>query len=385
MGALSDGPRTHYVYLIPGLFGFGSLAGYDYFFHLEAAIAERFSRAGVPLRLELVPSLPTASILARAVLAARTVTRTAGGDAGPIHFVGHSSGGLDARLLLSPSARLPLSESERAFLPRVRTMVGINAPHYGTPLAGYFSTVAGTRFLYVLSLLTVTTLTLGQTPLAALAGVMGAVRALDDGLGLDIRLIDDLTENVLRVVGTRGRREIRDFLTGIQQDQSGIHQLMPEVSELFNATVEDAPTVRYGCVATAAPAPGARRALGAVLSPLRALHLAAYTTLYGVACQADRRYPYALPTEQQARVLGRGLPAGVGPGNVDGVVPTLSMLWGELLWCGAGDHLDVVGHCSDDAKPPTHVDWLRSGAHFTPRQFETMVDAVCEFLLRRSE
>jgi triacylglycerol lipase len=384
MAPLADSTRTHHVYLIPGLFGFASLAGYDYFAHLETAIAERFAGAGVPLRLELVPSLPTASIPARAALAAQTMARTAGrsgNGGGPIHLVGHSSGGLDARLLLSPGVRLPIAAEELAVTRRVRTLVGINTPHYGTPLAAYFSTVSGTRFLYLLSLLTVTSLSLGQVPLSALAGLVGLVKAIDAGLGLDIRLIDDLTENVLRVVGEQGRGEIRAFLTGVQEDQSGILQLMPEVAELFNATVQDSPDVRYGSVATSAPPPTPRRVLGAVLSPMNALHLAAYTTLHGVASQADRRYPYAAPTAQQAQALARGLRREIRPSNVDGVVPTLSMLWGELIWCGAADHLDIVGHFGDDTVSPRHVDWLRSGAGFNRHEFAEMVDALCAFML----
>ncbi|HEX7667950.1 MAG TPA: hypothetical protein VF395_00095 [Polyangiaceae bacterium] len=372
---------THHVYLIPGLFGFASLAGYDYFAHLETAISERFAREGVSVRIELVPSLPTASIMARAALAARTIARTAGESGGPIHLVGHSSGGLDARLLLSPGVRLAIAPEEFAVLRRVRTLVGINTPHYGTPLAGYFSTVSGARFLYLLSLLTVTTLSLGRLPLSVLAGLVGAIRAIDTGLGLDIQLIDNITENVLRIVGERGRQEIRHFLTGVQEDQSGIHQLMPEVLELFNATVQNSPDVRYASVATAAPPPRARRLLRAVLSPMSALQLAAYTTLYGVTSQADRRYPYAAPTAQQAQALTAGFGREIRPENVDGVVPTLSMLWGDLLWCGPADHLDVVGHFGDKTTNPPHVDWLRSGAGFNRNQFAQMVDAVCRFML----
>jgi triacylglycerol lipase len=375
------GTSTHHVYLIPGLFGFASLAGYDYFAHLEGAIFERFARAGVPVRIELIPSLPTASIQARAALAARTMKRTAGEAGGPIHIVGHSSGGLDARLLLSPGVRLPVSTEDLAVIRRVRTLVGINTPHYGTPLAAYFSTVSGARFLYLLSLLTVTTLSLGQVPLSVLAGVASAVRAIDDGLGLDIRLVDNVTENVLRVVGERGRREIRHFLTGVQEDQSGIHQLMPEVMELFNTTVRDSPDVRYASVATAAPPPGARRLLRAVVSPMNALQLGAYTTLYGVTSQADRRYPYAAPTAQQAQALTEGFGREIRPENVDGVVPTLSMLWSQLIWCGPADHLDVVGHFRDNTTSPPHVDWLRSGSGFNRHKFAQMADAVCAFLL----
>lgn len=378
---MEGSPETHHIYLIPGLFGFATLAGYDYFAHLERAIETRFSAAGVPVVLERVPSLPTASISQRAVMVARTVARTAG-DSGPIHLIGHSSGGLDARLLLSPGNRLPISDEEARAIDRVRSSISLNTPHYGTPLAGYFSTVAGTQLLYVLSLLTITTLSIGHLPLSVLARLIEVVRGVDKDLGLDIRLISGLTEYALRFVGERGRAEINEFLGHIEHDRAGIIQLMPDVSDLFNATVIDRPGVRYGCVATSAPPPRPRHVLGAVLSPLGALHLAVYTTLYGVTSRTDKRYTYATPTSQQEGVLTEGLMREVTPENVDGVVPTLSMLWGELLYCGAADHLDVVGHFGDERPFKDHVDWLRSGSRFRRTDFGSMVDAMCGFLLR---
>lgn len=376
-----DSPETHRVYLIPGLFGFATLAGYDYFIHLEQAISARFAAAGVPVVLERVPSLPTASISQRAVMVGRTVEQTAG-TRGPIHLIGHSSGGLDARLLLSPRNKLPLSAEAEGCCARVRSCICVNTPHYGTPLAGYFTTVAGKQLLYVLSLLTITTLSVGHLPLSVLARLIEVVRGVDKDLGIDSRLVGGLTDYALRFVGEKGRSEIREFLGHIEQDRSGLIQLMPDVAELFNAAVSDCPHVRYGCVATSAPPPRPRQVLGAVLSPLSALHLAVYTTLYGVTSRADRRFGYAIPTSQQAGVLAEGLMREVTPEHVDGIVPTLSMLWGELLYCGAADHLDVVGHFGDDRRREGHVDWLRSGARFGRTEFASMVDAICEFLLR---
>ena len=377
---MDDRQTVHHVVLIPGLFGFATIAGYDYFEHLERAIAERFADAGVELRLSLVPSLPTSSITARAAEVARTVVRAARDDEGPIHLVGHSSGGLDARLLLSPSRRLRFGVDELDWSRRVRTLLTINAPHYGTPLAAYFSTVSGTRLLYAVSLLTVTLLSLGRMPLSAVSALVSTLRAVDSGLGLELRLVDELTHGVLRFVGERGRREIADFMSHIRDDQRGILQLMPEVAELFNATTRDDPDVRYGCIATFAPPPRPRRALSAALSPLGALQLGVYTTLYGVASRADI-HGYATPTPEQTRALALAMGREAGPEHVDGIIPTLSMLWGELVWCGAADHLDVVGHFGDDRGMSDHVDWLHSGAHFSRRDFSAMTDALCRFLL----
>ena len=62
---------------------------------------------------------------------------------------------------------------------------------------------------------------------------------------------------------------------------------------------------------------------------------------------------------------------------------TLSeVLWGELLWCGEADHLDILGHFHDDHKPRHHVDWMMSGAHFTRHRFNQVIDAIAAFILR---
>jgi hypothetical protein len=261
-------------------------------------------------------------------------------------------------------------------------VVTINTPHYGTPLAGYFTTAAGTRMLSLLSLLTVASLGVGRLPLAAFSGALGAVGRLDKTLGFQLRLLDELTSQLLRFVGPEGRDQIRDYLGHVKHDQGGIVQLMPEVMELFNAAVLDAPGVRYGCIATAAPAPGPRRVMAAVGRPISAFHLAVYSTVYGFASRAAARYPYASVAPEQAQKLAQSCPVALRAQTVDGIVPTLSMLWGELIWCGAGDHLDIVGHFGDRGKHPRqHVDWLRSGTSFSRTDFAAMTDALAAFLL----
>src|SRR4029453_5702211 len=102
----------------------------------------------------------------------KTVSRTARDDAGPIPLVCHSTGGLDARLVLSPSTNLALARDLMSWTDRVETAVTLNTPHYGTPLAGYFATVSGTRVLYALSLLTVVSLSIGEPSLAGFSRLL---------------------------------------------------------------------------------------------------------------------------------------------------------------------------------------------------------------------
>lgn len=379
---MRDAP-VHHVYLIPGLFGFGKLAGYDYFEHVERALQTRFDAAGARLRCTVVSAPPTASIPYRASMLAREVHRSEPERGAPVHLIGHSTGGLDARILVAPSVHLPIEPEALAWTRQVQSVVSVNTPHYGTPLAAYFTTVAGTRVLYLLSLLTVASLSVGKLPLSLISAVLAAINNLDDKIGVQIRLIDELTAQVLRFVGDEARGQIGEYLRHVKHDQGGIVQLMPEVMELFNATVVDHSGVRYGCIASAAPAPGPRRALSMVTSPIGAVHLAVYTLVYGFASRAAARYPYAAPDQAQQQRLAGVFAEGLRSQNVDGIVPTLSMLWGELLWCGVADHLDIVGHFGDfDERPRRHVDWLRSGAGFARRDFEAMADALAAFLLR---
>lgn len=372
---------SHRVYLISGLFGFGKLAGYDYFEHLERALTRRFADAGVELLLEVVSPYPTASIPLRATALTERL-QAAAHERGPIHLIGHSTGGLDARLVVTPGARLAHVDPAPAWKPRVRSVVTINTPHYGTPLAGYFATTAGTRVLYLLSLLTVLSLSVGKLPLSAFSSALTAVSGLDKKLGIQLRLLDELTTQILRFVGPDGRKQIEDYLSHVKHDQGGVIQLMPEVMELFNAAVGDNPAVRYGCIATRAPAPSSRRVLATLGRPLRALHLAVYSTVYAFASRAAARYPYAKADEPQRSKLANAGASAIRVSTVDGIVPTLSMLWGELIYVGIADHLDIVGHFADRERPPRHADWLHSGANFTRREFEHMVDALAGFLLR---
>jgi len=372
--------KTHRVYFVPGMFGFGSLAGYDYFRHVRDALSKRFADAGVELVAEVVPTPPTSSLRHRARMLAKAVQASAAGD-GPIHLIGHSTGGLDVRLVLSPTTDLKSDAERLRWRPRVVSAVSLNAPHFGTPLASYFATVSGTRVLYALSLLTVVSLSVGEPSLAVFSKLLATLGGVEQLFGGDVRLISGATDLILRFVDRGGRSEISGFLEKIRTDQGAIVQIMPEAMDLFNATAEDAPRIRYGSVVTASPAPEAMRFARKVRSPYAALTAAMYSTLYQFTSQRHKMYPYANPTPEQREALGQGIRAEVDDKSSDGIVPTLSQLWGDLVWCGDGDHLDVLGHFHDDEKERRHVDWMTSGAHFDRRRFAALMDAVASYQL----
>ena len=372
----------HRVYFVPGIFGFGKLAGYDYFNHLRVGLERRFRDAGHEVAFEDVPAPPTSSLRYRSRILATTIERTAGHD-GPIHLVGHSTGGLDLRLVLSPTVYLGLDPSLLEWRSRVQSAVSINTPHFGTPVAGFFATVSGTRLLYALSLITVVSLAVGEPSLQIFSRVLAGVGGIDAIFGGDLRVFSRITDNVLRFVDKDARNEIGDFLSKVKIDQGGIIQLMPEAVDLFNASTEGDPQVRFGCIASAAPAPRSMRLARRVRSPYAALTAAIYSTLYQFAAKIPDVYPYARPNERELSLLRAGIDHEILDSTNDGIVPTLSMLHGELLWAGEADHLDVLGHFHDELPGPSpHRDWITSGSRFSRMRFNALLDALSSFQLR---
>ena len=370
----------HRVYFVPGMFGFGHLAGYDYFGHLLRGLERRFTERGESVVFEDVPAPPTSSLRHRAGILATTVARSAGAE-GPIHLIGHSTGGLDARLVLSPHTKLNVDPRLTTWTSRVETSISMNTPHHGTPVAGYFTTVSGTRVLYALSLLTVVSLYVGEPSLAIFSRVLATLGGIDSFFGGDLKLISRVTDVLLRFVDRDGRAEIAEFLGKIRTDQAAVIQTMPEAMDLFNATTHARDGVRYGSVITAAPRPRSMRFARRIRSPYAALTAALYTTLYQFASQKPKRYAYAQPSLEESNYIASALGREVTDSDNDGIVPTLSMLHGELIWAGEADHLDVIGHFHDDTRPTDHVDWLTSGSHFTRDRFATLLDAIARFQL----
>ncbi|HMJ51060.1 MAG TPA: hypothetical protein VK540_03270 [Polyangiaceae bacterium] len=366
------------IYLSPGLFGFNQIGAYAYFRHLERELARRFADAGRENRMHLVESAPTSSMRRRAGTLVADMLRTAQpGDR--IHLLGHSTGGLDARLVASKTSTLGDERllRLRAQLCSVTTM---NTPHYGTPLASFFSTVSGQRLLWVLSALTVTALTFGAPPLALTSSFVAAFGRIDRLFGLELKMLDRITEGIVRALDDASSRDLRSYLAGMRDDQGGILQLSPESMDLFSMSVEDNPDLVYQSTASYAPAPGVRHWARSLASPWTSPSATIFATLYQLTARQDRMYPCEPSSKEWDRVLihelGQVPPAGAN----DGIVPFRSQLWGKLIWAGQGDHLDVVGHFAG-ADGDGHVDWMSSGARFNQQRFAALIDAVARGIL----
>ena len=376
------------------MFGFTRLASYDYFSHVERALAARFAKEGLAIEAHGSDVLPTASVRRRAARLAEQIARTATGD-GTIHLLGHSTGGLDARLVASPSAQLPVESM--GWLPRLRSITTMNTPHYGTPLASFFATAKGQQVLYALSAFTVIGLSLGARPLAVASVLMGIIGRGDRALGLTLPILDRSVESLLGLVDDARGPDLRAYLKAIKEDQGAMLQLSPEAMDLMVAGFEDRPGVWYQSTVSMAPTPTARKWIRTVGHPWHALSLALFTTLHGITARHDPRYPCALapakpatPAAAQLEPAEAMLSAALGGSPDlhanDGCVPIRSQLWGTLVWAGLGDHLDVLGHFHSESVEQRlelrHHDWLTSGSRFNEASFEALMDAVAAGMLK---
>ena len=370
--------EAHVLYLIPGFFGFTNLGRLRYFTHVDRFLRERCAERGIHARVYVVPTHPTASLPKRAALVAETLARTLRGRGEIVHLIGHSTGGVDARLLATPGVVLPTNLNVERWAGRVRSVIGVSSPQRGTPLAAYLTTRRGQRTLALLSLTTSYVLRFGHLPLSALLGIAAFFRRGETRR--EGTLIDDLSQRLLEDFSLARRRAVGRLLREVFEDQSLLLQLTPEAMDLFAATVRDRPGVRYGSVVTRSRPPGVATTLAAGLAPgAQAIH-AIYGAIYRLSAQT-RAAETPQPDAAQRRALRRAFGKVPGAHANDGIVPTRAQVHGRVIAAVRGDHLDVIGHYNDPAMDPPHFDWLTTGSGFDRARFEAVWDGVLDFLL----
>ena len=368
------------VFLVPGFFGFTSVGAVSYFERVEQALGEGLRRRGIEARVVRCRTQPTASIPRRADILRREVVRAGGLRADELHFVGHSTGGLDVRMLLTPGLKLADSASEERIGALTRTAISVASPHHGTPLANHFLTVQGQTLLLLLSGLA--TSGPGRGSILAAARALAMVARLDDWLGRDEGPLDRVAASLLRRMRFSRRDSLWRYLREIERDQGAVLQLTPEGIDLFDAAVADRAGVDYGCVVAGVPSPEVRPRVKDMLDPEYVALRSLFRVLHGLTARPHPRYPYPHPAPAVRRALERGFGFKVSPATSDGVVPTLSQLHGRIVHVARADHLDVVGHYT--LAGGHSADWLPSGAGFTPAEFAATWDAVAAAIARRS-
>src|SRR5262249_16601983 len=151
-----------HIYLVPGFFGFANLGELRYFAHVREYLSAVCGRLGLDAEVHAVKTRPTSSLVVRATCLLDAIAATLPPGRCTVHVVGHSSGGLDARLVASPGVSLADGADPEAIAARISTVVTVASPHHGTPVAGFFTSLLGQRLLQVLSLSTIYVLRFGQ-------------------------------------------------------------------------------------------------------------------------------------------------------------------------------------------------------------------------------
>ena len=127
------------VFLVPGFFGFTSVGAVSYFEDVERTLDRALRKRGIQARIVCCATQPTASIPRRAEALRRQVLRSGGLKARELHFVGHSTGGLDVRMLLTPGVNISDGDAEARIARLTKTAICVATPHHGTPLANHFT------------------------------------------------------------------------------------------------------------------------------------------------------------------------------------------------------------------------------------------------------
>jgi hypothetical protein len=367
---------AHHVLLVPGFFGFANLGDFAYFGHVKDLLSECGPGLGLDGQVRVVRTEPTASLPRRAALLCESLSGLLDDAPGTVSVVGHSTGGLDARLLLAPGVALPTSADVERCARSVRAVVTVSAPHHGTPLAQAFGGVPGQQALRLLSLATVYTLRTGRLPISV---VLRFARALRRSGSRPSGVLDQLFLQLLSDFSAERRGAVERFLADVRSDQGLLAQISPAGMEVFNASAGDRPGVRYGCVVSRARPPGLRSLWRAGLDGYAQATHALYVALYRFASGTPQGWLPRLGPEHAAmlrRAYGR-IPE---PSANDGIVPTLSQVRGEPIAAAWADHHDVIGHFHGPTHVPPHFDWVASGTGFDRVQFEALWRAVAGWL-----
>jgi hypothetical protein len=324
--------------------------------------------------IEVVHTIPTASLHRRAALLAETAAGLLARGPAALSVVGHSSGGLDARLLVSPDVKLPTGADVERCARAVRAVVTVATPHQGTPVANAFNSLFGPQLLKVLSVWTIYALRAGRLPIGVVMRLARIVRRRQAPAGV----LDQLWSQLLQDFSVERRRALQAFFDEVGADRDLVAQITPAGMETFNASTGDRPGVRYGCVVTRARPPGVRSFLRAGLGPYHHATHALYVALYRLAARTAPERVRVPPATIGA--LSRAYRARTDHRSNDGMVPTLSQVHGEVLRAAWADHHDVIGHFDHPTHVPPHFDWVASGTGFTRTRFEAVWRDVAAFV-----
>lgn len=370
----------HQVLLVPGCFGFGSLGELSYFSGVREQLALSFARAGVDVTVTEVKTLPTASIRVRAARVLEALVRVSANSTGPIHVIGHSTGGLDARLAIAPTASLP-TKVRLADYSRIHTLVSVCCPHFGTPIASFFGSTLGKPLLRLVARYWMWLLARGRLPISLLLRIGYFFVRVRHPWGKHRSTFDELYEKLFRDLGDERRVELIQFLDAVSSDQALVFQLTPAGCDLLNACTAD-PAVHYGSVVARARRPTFRTFLRSLRDLYAQIVHPVFAALHFIAARGEG-LP-ALPSSEQAEALALSYGEVPTERDSDGIVPTLSQVWGDIIHAATADHLDVVGQFGRADEAAWGGDWIPSYSGFTSEHFAALWSDVANYVMLKA-
>jgi hypothetical protein len=363
------GSRAHLV-LVPGFGGFDVLGPLAYFRNVVATV-----RKTGRLTVHTFQNLPTAGVETRAralhTYLAQCVDTGEVRTGDEIHLVGHSTGGLDARRLLS---ELDAGGLTHAALLRaaIRSVQFLSTPHRGSNLAWIAHRLHPLPNLAVRAVF-VSLVTLGPLFWVTLGKVLRRARLVS---GRERRDLMDAVVDILADAGSLGagfeRAQARSvfyallrYASELGEDAGALVDLCPTSESAKTSEWSSRLAVRSIVTRAAVPA-GERVGLFPLLDRLMRLTPPA---ALGEPCVLSSLLQ---PGEQHA----------VGLTDHDGVVSSVSMVWPDAArsFLVDADHADVIGHYEGSGG----YDLLRSGSRFSDAEFVALWGDMTRFALGAS-
>ncbi len=374
---------TDAIMLVPGLFGFDRVTPDLPGFNARATpisyfdqVADRLHDAtGIASNRILVHrTLPTGPLAFRVKSLYEHVEQVIEGRAGydpaqRVHLIGHSTGGLDVRLLVNgkfvwPGG--PAGDKRLSLLSRLGSVVSISAPHHGTPIARRCQGAMEMLIpeLFLLSALAKYEEQTGVRPSGQ--AVFAQARLLRAALSAPGRA------RIIPRPPSSEPEPLSMFLDTVVNDRVLIHELTPYAMARLNATIRGGETTKIRDIVTVAPPP----ALEAPWHPVRGLQRALYASAFTLTRPAfDERKPFPA-FEGWIGAEERRLETDDAS---DGIVPAWSQVSdGKAAAIVAGDHLDVVGHFA--SRRFAGVTLFNSGASFDDERFDELWRTVSRFI-----
>jgi pimeloyl-ACP methyl ester carboxylesterase len=355
------------IALVPGFFGFDHRGESTYFADRFVAglrcVLEAHGAPGIPVLA--VSTLGIGSLRKRQgdllkelhALETPTADKPALGGPRTWHLVGHSTGGVDAALLLrdAPLAAGPGGMTAFAqggwgawsdLVGRVSSVTTIAAPHFGTGLA--------------------------ESPLAEFsAGHPSLLAFRDMALAtLDVARRGDLRSRIrFALSATPGLRKMPFFLLQMMVMNELARDLRPEVLGVLSARpIRPSAEGRVLSVATVAPRPGTGHPDKLFRDMWRWTHQGSTTHGPPPPAPSSSLDDLALRLPSQGAIQ---LPP-IDAGDNDGIVTTQRQVLGELIGLVVADHVDVLGRYRRSSLIDGRVidpGLLTSGADFGDDEF----------------